>query len=1648
MKKNLILFLLVIITTQVHAQWRFFMTWGNGAITITRTAGDSGVDSPTHLDILRSTTGAFGSFTQIASLPYSSSGNYDWVDPEAVDETLYYYKVRERNDRSGIIGPLTIDSRLGQALLRPAQLSVFPGDEKVRVTGTFPDGRSGRWAQAELYRGTTNPPTNLHASVPMPNGRSFDWVDTQVENDVRYYYRLKIIRDWSIGSETPFSSVVEAVPMGSPFGPIAAIAYTDSVSVRWIGDVDLPNDAVRSYEVWRKVGDETLQLLTTVAKEDTSYMDKSVTSGEVYTYEVRSIKNSVLRSETDVVKPAKDFDRNLILDGTGEIQISDAGLFSGNNSSGTIEFRMKAAANDITSTNGHSILSKHDQGGSLNGFNFLLTNSGLRVDIKDGDGNVQRITAHNNTDVADDQWHHVALSYSWGGVTTLYIDGEDQGTINNTPMINLSAEPFRVGGSPDSFWEPFVGMIDELRVWDQALNQTTISNLQGKRVLGDEQWLSGVWRFDLPLTEGVVYDDGVNSFNGIVQGNLTLSDPESSTAYASYDNGEVTLNWDFQLNTPITDFLITRRQIGSADDPVGNPIFIQNPVTSAASGSLVDNKPVLMGAEYEYIVEAKNGVTVLATATDVIVANDDLGGRLFLPSSQNGFVEINEGITNNQTGTIEFRFKSSQVPQAGESVSLLSRHGVSGSNNGYNFIHTASNLYAQIKQGGVSTNLSGTENLLDGEWHHVALVHDWNGVNQLYIDGVLVATETVSNISIADEPLRIGKSIDDFWSSYNGQIDELRLWSKQLTASEIMAGKDIRLPGSTTDLAAVWHFDEQKGYSTARDEGANNFDGTLQDGAFFNQDPGALSFSSPTGGFMETAGNGGRMEGAMVITVEGNFFKIPDNPERLIASNLFNFPQKIIVRPPTGGSFQADLTEGLTPLLQVSPDGTSATLQFEGQADHHIAEYSIIDFRIELNSDVFLTDNAVIGSNGGNTGIPYTLRDNTIPTLTNPISDIEIAADDHAMDLNLDNYFFDPDFDQNLEYIIETNNDIVSTSLVGSLLLFGPTAAGSGSTEIQVTLIDNNGGEVSDTFIVDITKLQQFIYLDPIPILDLANGDNQILLSATATSGLPVQFDLVSGDASIDSNIITVNSVGLFEVSVSQAGDETYEPAETLTVLFTVVDSRRDDQIITFTSDLTGLTYGDAAITLTASASSGLDVSYNSTGPVEINGTTLSILGAGEASVTINQSGNENYNPAIVIINFTIEKKLLVATADDKIMTFGDDLPGFTISYTGFVQGEDEMDIDVLPELRSLATVSSDVGIYNIEVFDEGFDDNYTFDHVSGTLTINKADQVIIFTPPADLDIAQTDRITLSASSASGLDIRFELLEGIGTIQENVVTADETGVFRIMAIQEGNINYNPATPVIQSLIVTDSNKENQTITFEQITDAVYGDVIELNATSSSDMSVNLEVLSGQGILSGNILTLTGLGSYEIEATQEGSSEFNPAPIVTMSFEVSKATLTITAEDKTIAEGDAIPELTISYDGFKLDEDASVLEAEPSASTTATASNPAGVYAIVLTGGSDDLYELNLVDGILTIESEPVLGVVDVEVRVYPNPVIHKLQVKGGEIERMRLLTMDGKLLQSLENASTMDVSNLKQGNYILQLIERKGEISTHLIIKN
>jgi Regulator of chromosome condensation (RCC1) repeat len=165
----------------------------------------------------------------------------------------------------------------------------------------------------------------------------------------------------------------------------------------------------------------------------------------------------------------------------------------------------------------------------------------------------------------------------------------------------------------------------------------------------------------------------------------------------------------------------------------------------------------------------------------------------------------------------------------------------------------------------------------------------------------------------------------------------------------------------------------------------------------------------------------------------------------------------------------------------------------------------------------------------------------------------------------------------------------------------------------------NAAPSVSGT--ITVLKAKQTIDFRPLPKATF--GDPDFAVTAFASSGLPVSF-AATGPCSVSNSTVHVVSGGTCIVTASQPGNADYEAAPDNSQTLEIAKA---DQAIWF--DLPArVKFGDRDVTLNATASSGLPVTFAATGQCTISGSSLHITGAGVCTVTASQAGDANYRTA------------------------------------------------------------------------------------------------------------------------------------------------------------------------------------------------------------------------------------------------------------------------------------------------------------------------------------------------------------------------------------------------------------------------------------
>ena len=199
-------------------------------------------------------------------------------------------------------------------------------------------------------------------------------------------------------------------------------------------------------------------------------------------------------------------------------------------------------------------------------------------------------------------------------------------------------------------------------------------------------------------------------------------------------------------------------------------------------------------------------------------------------------------------------------------------------------------------------------------------------------------------------------------------------------------------------------------------------------------------------------------------------------------------------------------------------------------------------------------------------------------------------------------------------------------------------------------------------------------------------------------------------------------------------------------------------------------------------------------------GTGISV----STAMTLGGKDSANYQlaqPAGLTADITAAP--LTVTADNLSKVYdGSVFNGFTVSYNGFVNGEDKSVLSGTLNFSGSATTATDAGTGYVITPGGLTSNNYKITFVNGSLTIEKADQTIQFSPLPEKQEGNND-FQVTATSSSGLPVTFSSSDNsIATVQGNTVTIVTAGTCNINANQAGNNNYNPAPQVSQPFTVT------------------------------------------------------------------------------------------------------------------------------------------------------------------------------------------------------------------------------------------------------
>ena len=341
------------------------------------------------------------------------------------------------------------------------------------------------------------------------------------------------------------------------------------------------------------------------------------------------------------------------------------------------------------------------------------------------------------------------------------------------------------------------------------------------------------------------------------------------------------------------------------------------------------------------------------------------------------------------------------------------------------------------------------------------------------------------------------------------------------------------------------------------------------------------------------------------------------------------------------------------------------------------------------------------------------------------------------------------------------------------------------------------------------------------------------------SNGLPANLNLVttkvSGQGALHGTMTnnigssggkgTVSHTDLYVDSMTGNNVQLQASASGLgSVLSSIFKVEKSSQTITFPA-LTNKVYGDAPFVVTATASSGLTVTFQVvSGPATIAGNVVTLTGTGLVTIRASQSGGSDFISATPVDqSFTVTKGTPVITWNNPAdIVYSAALDGAQLNATASVGGS----MTYTPAAGTVLNAGSN---QVLSVLFVATDTNY--DNATATVLINvlKTNQTITFNPITDKTYGDAD-FAVNATASSSLPVSLSVISGPATISSNTISITGSGTVTVRASQSGDNNFGAATDVDQTFEV---KKVIATVTWSAPADIIYGAALTTNELSAT-----------------------------------------------------------------------------------------------------------------------------------------------------------------------------------------------------------------------
>ena len=322
---------------------------------------------------------------------------------------------------------------------------------------------------------------------------------------------------------------------------------------------------------------------------------------------------------------------------------------------------------------------------------------------------------------------------------------------------------------------------------------------------------------------------------------------------------------------------------------------------------------------------------------------------------------------------------------------------------------------------------------------------------------------------------------------------------------------------------------------------------------------------------------------------------------------------------------------------------------------------------------------------------------------------------------------------------------------------------------------------------------------------------------------------------------------------------------------------------------------------------------------------------------------------------------MLTATASNATRVYGDANPALTVAYSGFKNGETASVIDTGATATTTANALSNVGSYATTASGAA-DTNYDFTYVDGILSVTKAMLTATASNATRIYGDANPALTVAYSGFKNGETDSVITTG-ATATTGATVLSNVGNYATTASGASASNYD-FTYVDGTLGIT---KATLTATAQNTTRA-YGDANPAFAITYTGFknSDDASVIDSGVVGSSTATAFSNAGTTHAITASGGLDNNYTFTYAPGTLTITKANLVITPQNTYRGYGAANPAFALAYSGFKNGETAGVLTTQPTVSTAANMTSPAGNYAIVASGAASTNYSFTYLPGTLLV----------------------------------------------------------------------------------